>query len=259
MRIRLILIAVILGIAGNLTAADLPVLAIRESATVWWNHGWGDKFFFHTLTLDDLQSGNPLDFNRTLRHTTWLNFELWYTPAKSDDLSLSLVGKYRHLGFSLRDTIDFSFESARKRLKTNLHFFSIGVRLSHPVWYFRAYGGLDIGYCRGDLLTDQYLKSPGVFTYHIESSGTGGGLFNEFVVGASTSPIWSGFIKPGFFLEVGLRITPEWESFDVDEVMVKEDQGDVSEGIKDLLKYKDRQISKLEGFFVSFGLEILIW
>ena len=261
MRIRnkLTLVAVILGIAGNLTAVDLPVLSIKESVTVWWNHGWGDKFFFQTLTLEELQSGGPFDFNRTLCHTTWLNLELWYTPAKSDDLSLSLVGKYRHLGFSLSDTISFSFENSRKRLKASLRFLSLGVRLSHPVWFLRVYGGLDVGYCFGDLITDQYLKSPRVFTYQIESRGNGGGLFNEFVVGASTSPIWDGFIKPGFFFEVGLRITPEWESFDVDEVTIKKDEGDVSQGIKDLLKYKDRQISELEGFFVSFGLEIPIW
>lgn len=260
MRIKVIVAVVLLfGVVGQLVAANRPELSVRESVTVWWNSGWGDKFYFHTLTLEEALRGGPIDLQKTLRHTTTLNAEFWWTPMNlAGNWPLSFVGKYRHLNYSLGDTIDFSFEHAEKGLEADLNLVSAGIRLGHPVWILNVYCGMDIGYCFGNLVTDQLLESPSDFVYHVQVDGNGGGIFNEFVVGASTGPLFGSFIESDLFFELGFRTTPVWNPFNAEKVLVKEVEGEAGESIQEWLKHEDRQISKLEGFLVSVGLEIRI-
>lgn len=260
MRVKMLIVLVLLtGITGHLIAADLPRITARGSATVWRNSGWGEKFFFHTLTSEQLRGG-PIDLSKTLRHTSIFNVEMWWTPLNvSDDFSLSAVAKYRRLSFTLGDSINFSFERSMKGLDADLNFLSAGFRLSHPLWLLNVYGGADAGYCFGSLFTDQYMESPSNFIYHIQVDGNGGGVFSEFVVGISTIPVPCGFfIEPGFFFEVGLRTTTEWDPFNVDEVRVIRDAGPVTPILRDTLMKDDRQLSVLQGVFLSLGLEIKV-
>ncbi|MFH2056477.1 MAG: hypothetical protein ABIJ61_11000 [bacterium] len=261
MRIKLtILLLLLFGAMGQFSAADLPRISLRESVTVWWNSGWGDKFYFHTLSLEEYLRGGPLDFDKTLRHTTGLNAELWCTPANlSSDWPLSFVGKYRHLSFNLADTINFSFEHSVKSLEADLNFLSAGVRLGHKLWIVDVYGGFDVGHCFGSLTTDQFLESPQVFSYHVQVDGDGGGPFFEFLLGGRTEPLWTTLVETPLFAEIGFRTTTSWDSFDADEITVNEDQGYVVPAIKDGLIEEDRQIAKLEGVFVSVGIEFKVF
>lgn len=246
----------LIGAGGQAAAADFPKLSVRESVTVWWNTGWGDKFYFHTLNMDEYLREGSIDLNRTLRHTTGLNTEVWWTPVNvSRGWPISFVGKYRYLSFSIEDSISFSFEHSVKALEADLNFLSAGIRLSHTLPLLNVYSGLDAGYCFGSLVTDQLLESPGDFTYQVRVHGNGGGFFNEVVIGASTLPVLSG-PELRLFLEAGLRTAPEWNAFGADNVVVETETGTVPPNIKVWLKNEDRDISRLEGWFISFGVQL---
>jgi hypothetical protein len=155
----------------------------------------------------------------------------------------------------LADTINFSFEHAVKSLEADLNFLSAGIRLGHRLWIVDAYGGFDIGHCFGSLTNDQLLESPQVFSYSLRAEGNGGGPFFEFLFGTRTEPVWSTLAETRLFAEIGFRTTTTWDAFEAAEVVVRGEHGEVPGFVKEGLMLEDRQISKLEGIFVSVGVE----
>lgn len=227
---------------------DKDKLSIRLGGQTFWNEGWKMKFYYHTFSDQDIINGN-LDFNRTLRHTTYINPEIWYEFYEVRKVSFDLVAKYEHLEFTLNDSINFSFLREHKSLDANLNMFSLGIRAkinTQPSFYL----GFNSGYCFGDLRTIQHIDRR---LNHVEGNkttvwldGDGGGLFYELLGGVVTK-VKSGF---GIFIEGGLRFTPGWEEFSVDQVYGDDEQYGYS-----MVTENERRLDRMLGFLLSLGLQ----
>ena len=243
-----IIILIILLFAVQTSAIDLHKFSIRGSGSVFWNEGWGEKFFFQTFTQqewEDILNGIIPDFNHTLRHTLYINPEIWWSTPISDKFSFSLTMKYEHLKFELRDSIHFSWIRWLKGLEADLNFFSIGARLGW-IGSVQPYIGSSIGYCHGDLKTRHLLDPPDSLKYSVWLDGDGGGIFYDFL-GGIIVPLNDKF---DFFAEVGYRYTPGWCEFEPDNIY-----GDTESQV-DWLYDNDRRLSRMMGWIISLGLQI---
>lgn len=226
---------------------DKDNLSIRLGGQTFWNEGWKMKFYYHTFSYQDYLDGD-LDFNRTLRHTTYINPEIWYEFYEVKKVSFDLVAKYEHLEFTLNDSINFSFLREHKNLEADLNFFSLGMRAklnTQPSIYL----GINSGYCHGDLRTIQHIDRQLNYVEGNKTTvwldGDGGGLFYD-LLGGIVAEIKSGF---GIFVEGGIRFTPGWEEFSVDQVYGDDEQYGYS-----MVTENERRLDRMLGFLLSIGM-----
>ncbi len=221
---------------------------LRVSGGIFWDYGWGDKFFFKTGRLDDLFSSGMPDWNRTLRHATGPNLELrWRTPLSDND-DLFLSAKYQHLEFSLRDSLVgiISFLTYYKGLDAKLDFVSLGTGIQLEWKPVAPYLGADIGYCIVNLTTRQIFDMNDEGVSNVLVDGIGGGPFFRWSLGAS-APIYAKF---GVFAEANyLLCTNNWDSIPAEDVQA-------SFNNYDFLTTEDRQIGRIHGLQILFGAQV---
>jgi hypothetical protein len=126
--------------------------------------------------------------------------------------------------------------------------FSLGIRAkinTQPSFYL----GFNSGYCFGDLRTIQHIDRR---LNHVEGNkttvwldGDGGGLFYD-LLGGIVAEIKSEF---GIFVEGGIRFTPGWEEFSVDQVYGDDEQYGYS-----MVTENERRLDRMLGFLLSIGM-----
>jgi hypothetical protein len=245
-------ILIILFLIVQVSGQEFPKFLIRGSGEMFWNEGWGDKFYFMTFTQeewDDIVNGKIPDFTRTLRHDMVFNPEVWYSVPILQNFGISIAIKYEHLNLELQDSIRFSWIHWEKALSADLNFYSVGIRLSHTS-LMHPYIGANIGYCHGDLNTSHFIDPPDSNSYSILIEGDGGGIFYDFIGGIILpAPFYERF---GMFIEGGFRSTPGWSEFEQDNAY-----GDVDR--LDWLIDNDRRLGRMQGWTISAGLQIGIF
>jgi hypothetical protein len=242
----LILLTCIVLASGQLLAQDSNKrFRLRSSANTFWNTGWGYRFFFGP-PFDSLHSA--ADYERTLRHTTLGNPQLWWRAASSPKIALYLTLSYQYLSMSLRDSLFYPEERYQKALEARLVFFSAGYRVQLKLLPFEPYLGQNIGYCYGKLSTlnlREDLKEDRL-DYYVLVDGSDGGFFFDLLVGAQQQ-VWRDF---DVFFEGGYRFTPVWHAFETESIYSTIDPSRAA-----LWAWEDRHL-KFQGPYVALGLQV---
>jgi hypothetical protein len=225
---------------------------IRNSANIFWNTGWEDRFFhcsgWWEIRGDSLIMG-PWNCAHVPQQTTLVNPELWWKAYSTKRVDFFLTLGYQHSKISLRDSMTFSdiwqFQDA---LEARLHFFSTGARVQLKSLPFKPYVGENVGYCLGRLVTVQLNVDPDTKQLHhyMLVDGSGGGVFVDLLAGAQQK-LWR---QVSVFVEGGYRFTPEWSDFKVDSVYGNKDWRSIA-----LLAGANRNI-RVKGPYVALGLQI---
>jgi hypothetical protein len=232
----------------SLVAEDLPKLSFRGSLGSFWNEGWGEKFYFKTISqinpgLDTI----TVNFNRTLRHDL-LAPEIWYNIMLSNEFVFSLCARYENLKIDIEDDLPCSWMIYDKSLSADLNFYGIGGRLQ---WlkhiHTKPYIGISIGYCHGNLKTYQDIEFPDGSQTTVNVSGDGGGLFYDLVAGANIPVLF----RSSLFVECDIRFTPGWKRFGTDSV----DSIGLDERSEWLLT-EDRKLDRFVGWILRVGIQI---
>jgi hypothetical protein len=217
---------------------------IRNSVNIFWNTGWGYRFFFGP-PFDSLHSA--ADYERTLRHTTLGNPQLWWRAASSPKVAIYLTLSYQYLSMSLRDSLFYPQERYQKALEARLDFFSVGCRVQLKFLPFEPYFGQNIGYCYGKLSTLNLREDleKNQLDYYVLVDGSGGGFFFDLLVGAQHQ-VRRDF---GVFIESGFRFTPVWRAIEAESIYSTRDPSRIGHWA-----WEDRYL-KFQGPYVALGLQ----
>ena len=229
----------------HIYAGDIEV-SVRMSYTSYWDY-YGDGFFFHTFSIDTISPGALLDFNRIIRTDHIGNPQIWISFLKSRSLSMNLVARYQRLEYTFRDSLIQSIWHKWRRLDGKLNLLSIGLRLNYLKLPVHPYLGVDLGYGFGSLETGRSISYPPDTTlYYTIADSNGGGWFVNYNIGL-TIPLNNSL---GMFVEYDLRLSPQWEPFDVDWI-----EGNNEDITKPGVVDRNREFGRVQGIMIGAGLQ----